>query len=199
MIKSAGFILLTLLLCSTVMAQTTLIPRRGRAPHKPAQAYELLKGYLSDPLRGGFFRIVRGSSANRLLVAERDQIDTKNWTDWAYCKLGGSQLLYKLKDGRAIVSVKIAPSGRSFSDVSVTADFKGTYGLGSSERRPSAYPAESWRTKFYELWERRLKTANPALIPAATHVWAKIRIFPRPLQRQLARLVNSGMQPEPGS
>ena len=132
MIKSAGAILLAVVLCSTVAAQPTIIPRLGRAPHKPAQTYELLKGYLSDPLRGGFFRIVGGNSA-KLLVAERDRIDDKNWTDWAYCKLGAAQLLYELKDGRATVTMKIAPSGRSFSEVSVTADFKGTYGLGSSE------------------------------------------------------------------
>jgi hypothetical protein len=132
MIKSAGFILLAVLLCSTVAAQPTIIPRLGRAPHKPEQTYELLKGYLSDPLRGGLFRIVRGNSA-KLLVAERDGIDTKNWTDWAYCKLGVAQLLYKLRDGRATVTMQIAPSGRSFSEVSVTADFKGTYGLGNSE------------------------------------------------------------------
>ena len=110
MIKSAGFILLAVVLCSTVAAQPTIIPRLGRAPHKPAQTYELLKGYLSDPLRGGFFRIVRGNSA-KLLVAERDGIDTKNWTDWAYCKLGAAQLLYELKDGRATVSMKIAQAG----------------------------------------------------------------------------------------
>jgi hypothetical protein len=132
-IKSAGFLLLTVVLCSTVAAQPTIIPRLGRAPHKPAQAYELLEGYLSDPLRGGFFRIVRGNSAKGLLVAERDRIDDKNWADWSYCKLGAGHLLDKLKDGRATVTVKIAPSGRSFSDVRVTADFKGTYGLGSSE------------------------------------------------------------------
>lgn len=133
MIKSARFILLTVILCSTVAAQPTIIPRLGRAPHKPAQAYALLKGYLADPLRGGFFRIVRGNSASGLLVAERDRIDDKNWSDWAYCKLGTAQLLYKLRDGRATITVKIVPSGGSFSDISVTADFKGTYGLGSSE------------------------------------------------------------------
>lgn len=133
MIKSAGFILFTVALCATVAAQPTIIPRLSRAPHNPSQTYALVKRYLSDPLRGGFFRIVREDSAKHLLVAERDRIDSKNWSDWAYCKLGAAQLLDKLNDGRATLTVKIAPSGTSFSDVSVTADFKGTYGLGSAE------------------------------------------------------------------
>ncbi len=132
MMKSAGSILLTVILCSTAAAQPAIIPRLGRAPHRPAQTYELLKGYLSDPLRGGFFKIVRGDSA-KLLVVERDSIDDKNWNDWAYCKLGPAQLLYKLKDGRAAITVKISPSGRSFSEVSVTANLTGIYALGSSE------------------------------------------------------------------
>jgi hypothetical protein len=132
-IKSAGLILLAVVLSSTLAAQPTIIPRLGRAPHEPAQTYALVKRYLSDPLRGGFFRIVRGDSASHVLVAERDRIDTKNWSNWAYCKLGAGHLLDKLKDGTAMLTVKITPSGRSFSEVSVTADFRGTYGLGTSE------------------------------------------------------------------
>jgi hypothetical protein len=151
MIRLAGVILLAVALCSTVAAQPTIIPRHGRAPHKPAQTYKLVQGYLSDPLRGGFFRIVHGDSERHLLVAERDRIDSQNWSDWAYCKLGTAQLLDKLKNGTAKLTVKIAPSGRSFSEVSVTADFSGTYGLGGSETTAQCVSKEFWRTTFYKL------------------------------------------------
>ena len=130
--KCAGF-LLAMIFCAAAAAQQRIIPRLGRAPHSAAQAYTLVKNYLSDPLRGGFFRIVRADPANHLLVVKRDRIDSQNWNNWAYCKLGPQQLLYNLEDGTATVTVKITPSGKSFSDVSVTADFKGTYGLAGNQ------------------------------------------------------------------
>jgi hypothetical protein len=67
------------------------------------------------------------------MVAKRSGIDTQNWSEWAYCKLAPQQMLDTLEDGTVTLTVKIGTGGGNFSNVNVTADFKGTYGLAGSE------------------------------------------------------------------
>ncbi len=133
MSKYAGFVLTALLFCCSIaLAQPALIPRLGRAPHDPARTYAMVKEYLSDPLKG-LFTVAQGDPATHSLVAKRSGIDTQNWSEWAYCKLGPEQMLDTLEDGAVTLTIKISPGGGDFSNISVTADFKGTYGLAGSQ------------------------------------------------------------------
>ena len=130
--KYASFILITFVFCcSTAAAQPALIPRLATSPHDPARTYAIVKDYLSDPLKP--FTIVQADSARHLVVAKRSGIDTQSWSEWAYCKLGPQQMLDTLEDGTVTLTVKISPGGGNFSNVSVTADFKGNYGLAGPE------------------------------------------------------------------
>jgi hypothetical protein len=42
-------------------------------------------------------------------------------------------MLDTLEDGRVVLTVKIGRAARNLSNVSITADFRGTYGLAGSE------------------------------------------------------------------
>jgi hypothetical protein len=128
-----AFILITLVsCCSTAAALPVLIPRLGTAPHDPAQTYTIVKDYLSDPSKG-LFELVRTDSDTHLVIAKRRGIDTRNWSEWAYCKLPPEQLLDTLEDGTVTLTVKISSGGDHLSDVSITADFTGTYVLAGAE------------------------------------------------------------------
>ncbi len=127
-------LLLTILICwcSTAAAQPAVIPRLSRAPHDARRTYEMVRNYLSNPSNGPF-TVVRADPATHTVVATRNGIDTQHWGEWAYCKLGPEHMLDALKDGAVTLTVKIKPAGRHSSEMTVTADLKGTYGLGSSE------------------------------------------------------------------
>jgi hypothetical protein len=118
--------------CSTAAAQPTVIPRLSRAPQDAERTFRIVQNYLSDPAHG-LFTVVRADHATHTIVAERHSIDTQNWGEWAYCKLGPEQMLDTLENGAVTLTVKIKDASGGASDLSVTADFKGTYGLGGSE------------------------------------------------------------------
>jgi hypothetical protein len=134
MARFIPFVLICLICCCcAAQAQPVIIPRLGTTQHDPDQTFSLVKSYLSDPLKGGLFSIIRADSATHLLVAKRGGIDTRNWSDWAYCKLSPSHMLDNLEDGTAEVKVKISRAGINLSNVSVSADFQGTYGLAGNQ------------------------------------------------------------------
>ena len=114
------------------MAQPALVPRMAQSPQEPASAYEKLRNYLADTTRSSF-KLVSADPVTRTIVAKRDAIDTQTWGEWAYCKVGPEHLLDTLEDGAVTVTVKIEPSAKQGSFVSISADFEATYALGSSE------------------------------------------------------------------
>jgi hypothetical protein len=132
MSKQAVLMLTLILGCSSGAAQPAVIPRLSRAPHDAHRTYEIVRNYLSNP-RNGFFSIIRADPAAETIVARRTGIDTEQWGEWAYCKLGPEQMLDSLKDASVTLTVKITSAGKVSSEISVIADFRATYGLGSSE------------------------------------------------------------------
>src|SRR2546421_5529003 len=120
-----------LLWSSNLAAQPTVIPRISRAPHGADRTYEIARSYLSDPPHG-LFIIVSADRSRHTLTATRHNIDTQTWGEWAYCRVSPEQMLDTLENGAATLNLTIKDAGSS-SDVAVTADFKGTYGLGGSQ------------------------------------------------------------------
>ena len=114
------------------VAQPASIPHSGQAPGTTSETYRRLKRYFADAATSQF-QLVSASEKTRTLVVKRDGIDTENWNAWAYCKLGPEHLLDTLQDGAVTVKIKIEPSPRHASFVTVVADFEGTYGLGNSQ------------------------------------------------------------------
>ncbi|HKV56242.1 MAG TPA: hypothetical protein VJN94_16535 [Candidatus Binataceae bacterium] len=116
--------------CATAAAQSAVIPRISRAPRDAQRTFEILKNYFSS---NGAYKILRADPAEHTLVAKRNGIDTESWSDWAYCEMGPEHLLDTLDDGAVTLTVKIKPISKDSSEVSVTADFEATYGLGDAE------------------------------------------------------------------
>ena len=113
-------------------SQPASIAHSGQAPGSTSETYHRLKRYFSDAATSQF-QLVSTDERTRTLVVKRDGIDSENWNSWAYCKVGPEHLLDTLKDGAVTAKIKIEPSPRHASFVTVVADFEGTYGLGSSE------------------------------------------------------------------
>ncbi len=120
-----------LLWAAAAAAQPAIIPRIGRAPHPAPETYIILKNYFADTAVSGF-TLVSADPKTRTLVAKRVGIDSATWRQWAYCKMGPSNLIDSMKRAAATVNVKIDPSGNRYSYVTVNADLEGTYALGSS-------------------------------------------------------------------
>src|SRR5437764_885458 len=98
MTKHASFFLVVILWWSIAAAQPAIIPRLSTAPHDAMRTYTIAKGYLSDPMSGSF-SVVRADSATHVLIAKRNGINTEDWNNWTYCKLGPDQMLDTLEDG----------------------------------------------------------------------------------------------------
>jgi hypothetical protein len=81
----------------------------------------------------GAYQIVRKDPKTRTLVVRRGEIDSDNWTRWAYCKMGPLDLLDSLRDGTATITIKLEPA-RKTTFTTALADFEGTYGLASSTK-----------------------------------------------------------------
>ena len=131
-LASLAGVLLFALAAAIAIAQPAVIPRIGRAPHDATTTYRTLKNYFGDPAMSEF-QLVRADDKRRTLVAKRGGIDSATWTKWAYCKVSTTELIYSLSDALATVNVKVESAGRHSSEVHVTADFQGTYSLGSNQ------------------------------------------------------------------
>jgi hypothetical protein len=118
---------------AAALAQPAVIPRIGQAPHSASQTFHKLKSYFSDEAASQF-QLVRADARSRTIIAKRGGIDTRTWTEWAYCKVSPSHLLDSLDDGTVTLKIKVDSSGRHSSYVHVDADFQGIYSrLGSKQ------------------------------------------------------------------
>jgi hypothetical protein len=113
-------------------AQPTSIPQVGQAPRDATETFRRVRHYFSDPSLNGLFKLASADDAAHTIVAKRSGIDTQTWSEWAYCKLGPEHMLDTLQDSSATVKVKVEPSDRQSSYVTVRGYFEATYGLGAS-------------------------------------------------------------------
>jgi hypothetical protein len=126
-----------LLLFATSVAaieQPRLVPRSAHIDRPIKQVFDTLKRYFSDPGLS-MFHVVSAESVSGTIVAKRDGIDNENWANWAFCKTGPAEMIYQFNDGAVTVTVKLEPSGKKATFATVTADFQGTYTLGSAENQ----------------------------------------------------------------
>lgn len=123
----------TILWSGLAVAQPAVIPRIGQSPHSASETFRKLKGYFSDEATNQF-HLLSADSKSGTIVAKRSGIDTRTWSEWAFCKMSPSHLLDSLNDGSVTVKIKVDRSGKNSSYVRIDANFEGTYGgLGSNQ------------------------------------------------------------------
>ena len=91
---------------------------------------------LQSQFAGGWlgpYQVVSSDRKSQTLVIRRNAIDADNWSKWAYCKVGPFDMLDSLRDGAAVVTIKLTPA-RKVTFTSAAADFEGTYGLTSANK-----------------------------------------------------------------
>jgi hypothetical protein len=115
--------------------ETPRIVPRMRQIEKPAdEVFATLKKFFTDSSLSNF-TLVSADKRTLTLVAKQSGVDDGTWTRWAYCQTGPVQMIYKLEDGTVTVTVKLDKSPNHSTFANVSADFQGTYGLGSNENK----------------------------------------------------------------
>ncbi len=116
---------------AAVLAQPPLqITHHGSSPIPASRLYRALKTQFAGGQLGPW-QVISSDPKTRTLVVRRNYIDSENWSNWAYCKVGPLDMLDTLRDGYVTMAIKLEPA-RRVTYTSTTADFEGIYGLTPS-------------------------------------------------------------------
>ncbi len=113
--------------------QPRIVPRANEVPKPIDEVFARLKKYFSDPMN--HFQLVSADPRTHTIVAKESGIDPASWNNWAFCKTGPVEMIYKYEDGTATVTVKLEKTTKHSTFVSVAADYQGAYRLGSNENK----------------------------------------------------------------
>jgi hypothetical protein len=112
--------------------QPRVVPRINQVPQPIDKVFAQLKRYFSDPTTS-HFQLVSADPRTHTIVAKQSGIDGASWDNWAFCKAGPVQMVFKYEDGTATVTVKLEKTTRKSTLVSVSSDFQGEYALGANK------------------------------------------------------------------
>ena len=111
-----------------------IVPRMNEI-HKPeGEVFTTLKKYFTDSSMSTF-QLVSADERTHTLVAKQTVTDDLMWRNWAFCQAGPVQMIYKLQDGTAMVTVKLEKTSARSTLASVSADFEGRYALGGDQSK----------------------------------------------------------------
>ncbi len=117
---------------STAIETPRIVPRMYTVPQPIDVVFVRLKKYFSGSPKGNF-QLVSADSKTHTIVAKLSGIDNATWSDWAFCKTGPVEMIYKYEDGTVMVTVKLDKTTKNSTFVSVSADFHAAYRLGANE------------------------------------------------------------------
>jgi hypothetical protein len=129
----AALLFLATLTPAFALEQPRIVPRANEVPKPIDEVFTRLKKYFSDPMN--HFQLVSADPKTHTIVAKQSGIDSASWNNWAFCKTGPVEMIYKYEDGVATVTVKLEKTTKHSTFVSVAADFQGAYRLGSNENK----------------------------------------------------------------
>ena len=126
--------LLLLFMLATAFAIETprIVPRVQEIPKPEREVFASIKRYFTNSALS-HFQLVSADERTHTLVAKQTALDDLTWRTWAFCETGPVEMIYKLQDGTAIVTVKLEKATPHSTLASVSADFQGRYALGSSQ------------------------------------------------------------------
>ena len=129
--------IITLLLLFMVAPAFTIetpriVPRVQEVPKPEREVFASLKHYFTDSSLS-HFQLVSADERTHTLVVKQTALDDLTWRNWAFCETGPVQMIYKLQDGTAVVTVKLDKATPHSTLASVSADFQGRYALAGNE------------------------------------------------------------------
>ncbi|MGH7906419.1 MAG: hypothetical protein ACREP6_07300, partial [Candidatus Binataceae bacterium] len=132
--QSAIILALALAFSTAALGQPpppAVIARTGEADAPPAKVFNAVKNYLSDWTS---FKIVSANRTHGTIIAQRHGVSAEIWATWTDC--GGRPLEMRdtLEASSAALAIKVVGAGANRTKVTVTANFAGTYGIGSKLR-----------------------------------------------------------------
>jgi hypothetical protein len=128
-----ALLFLTTLTPAFAIEQPRMVPRANEVPKPIDEVFARLKKYFSDPSSN--FQLVSADPKTHTIVAKQSGIPSASWSNWAFCKTGPVEMIYKYEDGAVTVTVKLEKTTKHSTFVSVSADFQGAYRLGANENK----------------------------------------------------------------
>ena len=134
-LRAASIITLVLLFTlATAFAIETprIVPRVQEVPKPEREVFASIKHFFADSSLS-HFQLVSADERTHTIVAKQTALDDMTWRNWAFCETGPVQMIYKLQDGTAIVTVKLDKATPHSTLASVSADLQGRYALGGNQ------------------------------------------------------------------
>jgi hypothetical protein len=124
--------LLLLLTRASALEPPRVIPHSAHIAKPMSEVFGTLKNYFSDSGLSKF-NLVSADEKTGAIVAKQNGIDSARWTQWAACSTDPMHMIYQLTDAAVTVTVKLQRDAQDTTFATVSADFKGTYGLGQDQ------------------------------------------------------------------
>ena len=126
------FLLLFTLATAFAIETPRIVPRIQEVPKPEREVFASIKHYFTDSSLS-HFQLVSADEHTHTIVAKQTALDDLTWSNWAFCETGPVQMIYKLEDGTAVVTVKLDKATPHSTLASVSADFQGRYALGGNQ------------------------------------------------------------------
>lgn len=134
LLSLVAFLFLATLTPAFAIEQPRSVPRMNQVPKPMDEAFAGLKKYFSES-SVSHFQLVSADPKTHTIVAKQSGIDSASWNNWAFCKTGPVEMIYKYVDGTVTVTVKLEKTTKRSTFAIVSADFQGVYRLGANENK----------------------------------------------------------------
>jgi hypothetical protein len=108
-----------------------IIPHSAQVPRPLDDVFGTLKRYFSDSSLSQF-TLISADKTTRTLIAKQTGIPPNKWREWSSCEVDPVHIIYQLTDSSVTVTVHLEKGEPHTTFATITADFEGTYGLGSN-------------------------------------------------------------------
>jgi hypothetical protein len=109
-----------------------VIPHSAPVNKPVGDVFHILKTYFSDRVQSKF-QTVNANEEAATIVAKQTGIDNLRWREWATCQTDAVHMLYQLNDAIVTLTIKLEQAPRNTTFMTVSADFRGIYGLAQDE------------------------------------------------------------------
>ena len=109
-----------------------IIPHSAPVDKPVTEVFQTLKAYFSDRLESKF-ELVSADEKTGTIMAKQNGIDSARWRNWAACQTDPIHMIYKLNDATVTVTIKLDQSPHNTTFMTVSADFRGVYGLAQDQ------------------------------------------------------------------